>query len=60
MPITSYQRKLFLAALGIAALIIVRLWIAADATDNWRGFFYSTFHVFLVAGGTVFFLWEEK
>lgn len=33
-----------------------RLLLVAETTGNWRGFFYSTLHVFFIAGATYFLL----
>lgn len=50
------NKKLYLVISAISLFLLARLFIEAEATDNWRGFFYSSLHVLIVAFAGLFFL----
>ena len=43
------NKKLYFIISVLVAFILARLFIEAEATDNWRGFYYSSLHVLIVA-----------
>ncbi|MEZ4753554.1 MAG: hypothetical protein R3A13_04490 [Bdellovibrionota bacterium] len=47
------SNKLFAVTIStLSAVVIVRLAIAANESYNWKGFYYSSAHVLIVAIGT--------
>lgn len=47
-----WNKKLLLTCLILSAIVIFKLALAAIEYNNWRGFYFSTFHVLLVATGS--------
>lgn len=50
------NQKLYFIISVLVVFIFARLFIEAEATDNWRGFYYSSLHVLIVALAGLIFL----
>lgn len=55
MPKT-FQKKFILLLVALSIALIFRLALVAETTGNWRGFFYTTIHIVLVAGAAYYLL----
>ncbi len=46
------QKNLALAIIAVTAIVAIRLAIAAEETNNWKGFYFSMFQVVVVGAAS--------
>ncbi len=56
----TFNRNLLLTIGILAIVILVKLYSIAVLTANWRGFWYTTLHIVIVAIGSYFALRSRK